>query len=168
MTTRDLDCVIDRFSERLQSAGLLVASIDSAPWIDSLEQRLPKRLPRSFISLVKRYAFRPFEWGPVSFFGNSSGNQESDFPAAVLHDSVMWNTALSAGFIYFAHPAGGSYDAICFDTRASRGNSESRIVRLDHESILTKEKIDIREEIASSFVALVELLLASGSEPIAD
>jgi hypothetical protein len=66
-----------------------------------------------------------------------------------------------AGFIRFAQSAGGNYDAVCFDARAPQRNREFRIVRLDHESILIKQQIDVREEIAPSFVALVESLLAS-------
>jgi hypothetical protein len=165
---RAIDSIIDEFAVRLESAGIVIAPIDGARWIDTLEQGLPKRLPPSFSSLVRRYTFAPFEWGPLFFFGNSKAQHEHDLPAAVLRDRAMWNTTLRAGFIRFAQSAGGNYDAVCFDARAPQRNREFRIVRLDHESILIKQQIDVREEIAPSFVALVESLLASRSVPVAD
>jgi len=135
---RATDSIIDKFAMRLESAGILIAPVDSAPWIDILEQDLPKRLPPSFGSLVRRYTFAPFEWGPLFFLGNANTKHERDFRASVLRDPVMWNTTLRAGFIQFAQPAGGNYDAICIDVRESQRNREFRIGRLDHESILIK------------------------------
>ncbi|HEY7689073.1 MAG TPA: hypothetical protein VH835_10285 [Dongiaceae bacterium] len=124
-----------------------------------------RRLPYSFGSLVRRYAFIPFEWGPLSFLGNSGTDDEHDFPAAVLDDRLMWKSMLDAGFVQFARPAGGSYDAICFDARSPQHNGEFSILRLDHESVLGKQRIGISKKIAQSFLALVESLLASGGEP---
>src|SRR5262245_61860835 len=95
------DSLIEQFAARLDRAGLLIGKIERAPWIDIFEQRVPKRLPRSFGAFVRRYAFLPF-------------------------------------------------------------------VRLDHESILIRTRIDIHKQVARSFVALVEDLLAGDSEPMAD
>lgn len=162
------DRVIENFATRLERAGILIASIDSAPWIDALEQQLPKRLPPSFGSLVRRYAYAPFEWGLLRFFGNFGTGDEQDFPAVVLRDRLMWNTMLDSGFVQFAQPASANYDAICFDMRATQRNREFPILRLDHESILIKQRIKICGEIAASFLAHVESLLAGGSEPIPD
>ena len=165
---READRVVDRFADRLKRGGILIASIHSAPWIDALEKQLPKRLPPSFSSLVKRYAYVPFEWGPLHFFGNSATGDEQDFPAIVLRDRLLWSTMLNSGFVQFAQPAGVNHDAICFDMRASQRNREFPIVRLDHESILIKQRIKICGEIAPSFFALVETFVEGGSEPIAD
>jgi hypothetical protein len=162
------DSLIDELATRLDRAGLLIGRIDSAPWIDAFEQRLPRRLPRSFGSLIRRYAFAPFEWGPLFIFGNSGKDDERDFSVAVLRDSGMWDTMLNAGFVQFARPRGGSYDAICFDMRDAARNREYPILRLDHESVLIKPRIHILEQIARSFVVLIEDLLASDSEPVAD
>jgi len=162
------DRLIEQFAARLDRAGLLIGKIDRAPWIDVFEQQLPKRLPRSFGAFLRRYAFVPFEWGPLFFFGNSGADDERDFSVAVLRDSAMWNAMLGAGFVQFARPRGLSYDAVCFDIAESARNREWPIVRLDHESILVRTRIEIREQVARSFVALIEDLLASSSEPIAD
>ena len=162
------DSLIDEFAAHLDRAGLLIGKIDRAPWVDTFEHRLPKRLPRSFGSLVRRYAFVPFEWGPLVFFGNSGADDESDFSLAVLQDFAVWNATLGAGFVQFARPRDLSYDTICFDIRGSAQNREWPIVRLDHESILIRTRTDISEQVARSFVALIEDLLVSGSEPVAD
>src|SRR5206468_3135956 len=50
------DELIERFAARLQIADILIGRIDGAPWIDEFESRLPRRLPPSFASLMRRYA----------------------------------------------------------------------------------------------------------------
>ena len=62
--------IIDQFAARLDEAGLLLGRISQATRIEEFERMLGRRLPKSFRHLVTNYAFRPFEWGPVSFFGN--------------------------------------------------------------------------------------------------
>ena len=137
------DRLIEKFAERLQSAAILIGRIDGAPWIDEFESHLPRRLPPSFASLVRRYTFRPFEWGPIRFFGNSGSDHENDLTVCAVRDGAIARATGGAGLIHFARPARLSYDPICFDTRIRRKSREFPIVRLDHEAILINSRIDV-------------------------
>ena len=126
---------------------------------------LERRLPKSFRHLVTNYAFRPFEWGPVSLFGNSETYDAFSLHIAPMRDDVIWQTTRSAGFVHFGRPEAANYDPICFAPAAS--DRESPIVQLDHEAILIERRIKVAREIAPSFVALAERLTSDGSNPIA-
>jgi hypothetical protein len=159
------DELIDKFAARLQIAGLLVGRIDDAPWIDAFETRLGRRLPPSFSSLMHRYAFLPFEWDAVRFLGNSGAHDEGDLVVAAARDSALWQATTKARFIQFARSPGVNYDPVCFDTTVRRKDRESPIVRLDHETILIKDRVVVVEQLAPSFAALLESLLANGRHP---
>lgn len=157
--------LIDRLADRLKSAELLIGSIEQAPRIEEFERMLERRLPASFRHLVAKYTFRPFEWGPIIFFGNSETYEPFDLHSAAVRDQAIWQATRQAGFIHFGRPSSGSYDPICFGP--SRAGREPRIVQLDHEAILIKDRIEVVKEIAPSFVALAERLMSDGSKPIA-
>jgi len=159
------DELLDRFADRLQIAGLLIGRIDDAPWIDAFETYLGRRLPPSFGALMRRYAFVPFEWGPVRVFGNSGADDKGDLIVAAVRDSAIWQATTKAGFIQFATSSGVNYDPVCLDTTIRRKNRESPIVRLDHEALLIKDRVVIVEQLAPSFAALLESLLADGRHP---
>ena len=156
--------LIDRFAERLDAADLLIGSINNAARIEEFEAILERRLPASFRDLVTRYAFRPFEWGPISFFGNSETYELFSLHIAAMRDRAIWETTRQAGFIYFGRPEQMNYDPICFSP--SKGKREPPIVQLDHEEILINSRIKIVAEIAPSFVVLAERLISDGSNPI--
>jgi hypothetical protein len=102
----NLDPLIDAFAARLEAADILIDRIDAAPWIDVLETELAHRLPPSFGSLVRRYAYTPFQWGPVAFFGNLGTDDPDDLCTAIRRDSIMWRVIRAAGFLQFARPVG--------------------------------------------------------------
>jgi hypothetical protein len=143
--------VIDQFAASISQADNLIQRIDEAPWITELEQRLPKRLPASFRSLVTRYAFPPLRVGELSLFGNMGTDDVDELNVAIFRDQAIAECTLGAGYIQFARPATGSYDPICFDARRSVTNREFPIVRLDHEEILCHERIRVLETLADSF-----------------
>ena len=124
-----------------------------------------RRLPKSFRHLVTNYAFRPYWWGPISFFGNSETYDAFNLHIATMRDDMLWQVTRGAGFIYFGRPDVANYDPICFAPTAS--DRESPLVQLDHEAILIDRRIKVAREIAPSFVALAERLISDGSDPIA-
>jgi hypothetical protein len=50
--------LINQFVVIIDPVGGAFRRIESAPWIDTLEARLPKRLPTSYRSLVTRFVSR--------------------------------------------------------------------------------------------------------------
>jgi hypothetical protein len=155
--------VIDQFAERLKGAGLLIGPADRTPWINALEIDLGHRLPKTYGDFVRRYAFRPFEWEALLFFGNSETDDRLNLHVAVKADLAIWKATRRAKLLQFGRPATGSYDPICFDLRAS--HHEPTIVQLDHEAILIKDRIALVRQIAPGFIALAASLLASHNEP---
>ncbi|MDQ1590092.1 MAG: hypothetical protein QOG71_719 [Pyrinomonadaceae bacterium] len=155
--------VVDEFVRVIRAAGVPVAALDAAPWIEQFEQRLPARLPSSFRSLVTRYAFPAFTVGALDLFANT-GEGENDLARAVFRDKVLAEVTQSAGYIQFARPVDGSYDPICFDTRGRTGNREYTIIRLDHEAVLQHSRIVVSDTMAKSFFEFVKSVVGMKEE----
>lgn len=143
--------LIDQFVLKVDPSKVIFSKIESAPWIDVLESKLPRRLPSSFRSLLTRHAFAAFDVGALTLFGNTGLNQEDDLTELIFRDPVIAQAMLKNGYIQFARPETGSYDPICFDARRSAANREYEIVRLDHEQILCHDRIKVVEKVAESF-----------------
>jgi hypothetical protein len=143
--------LIDRLASSIAHAGHAIQPINDAPWITELEQRLPKRLPVSFRSLVTRYAFPPLEVGELLLFGNMGTDDVDEMSNAIFQDRIIAEGTMRAGYIQFARPATGNYDPICFDARRPVSNREFPIVRIDHEELLCRDRIRVSEKFAQSF-----------------
>jgi len=148
-----VDVVIDRFVERLTHEGWHFNTIVSATWIDSFEERLPAKLPRSFSSLVKRYSFASFQFGGINFFSNLGTDDEEDLVNAVFRDRHL-TAALANGFVQIGRPESGSYDLVRFNTHGRRA-AEYPLVVLDHEELLQYNKVRITKTVAQSLLELV-------------
>ena len=144
-----MDGIIDRFVARLSLEGTYFERILSAPWIESFEERLPEKLPRSFASLVKRYRFPSFVFGGVNFFSNLGTGGDEELVRAVFRDPCLAGT-LSSCFIQIGRPDTGSYDLVCFDARHRRGGEYPMVV-LDHEQLLQHNKVRLIKVVAQTF-----------------
>ena len=147
----DVHAIIDEFVTRADPSGHIFRRVESAPWVEALEAKLPRRFPASFRSLVTRYAFPPFDAGGLSFFANTGGDSPEELGAAIFNDRAIADATLKAGYMQFARPEGGGYDPICFDARRAASNREFPIARLDHEEILCRGRIHVAEKVAGSF-----------------
>ena len=148
----NVDELIDQFVERVNSPDSNFHRIDNAPWIVDLESRLPKRFPVSFRSLITRYSFSAFDAGALSFFSNLGDDSDEELNVAIFKDRIIADATLKAGYIQCGRPVGGSYDPICFNANDSSKNREFPIVRLDHEEILCRDRIQIVGRLADSFI----------------
>lgn len=147
----NVDDLVDRFVTDLGRRGTRVERIQSAPWISALENRLSRRFPASYASLITRYRFPPFELGGVGFFGNTGDASEEDLAVAIFVDAGISTPALAAGLLQVGRPAGGSYDPVCFDTRGRKSHRECPIVQVDHEVLLQSQRIVVKDTLAESF-----------------
>jgi hypothetical protein len=123
-------------------------------WVEKLEQKISKPLPRSYKSLISRCIFPCFEVGPVSFLGNTPEGlvfKLDELRTGIFEDKISSGFLLRNSYIQFAHPSGGGYDPICFDADRTAKKNECPIVQVDHEGILIKSRIIIVERIAPSF-----------------
>ena len=150
----NVNAIIDAFVAHVDPSGEIFRRVGSAPWIEPLESKLPRRLPASFRSLVTRYTFPAFDAGGLSFFSNTGGETHEELGVAIFKDEALAEAALGAGYIQFARPDGGSYDPVCFDARRGVSNREYPIVCLDHEDILCRGGVRGLRVVAASFYRL--------------
>jgi len=147
--------LVDEFVKLVDPAGTLFRHIERAPWIDPIENLLPKRFPVSYHSLITRYAFPMFDVAGILFFANTGDQSFDELAVAIFNDRHIAEVTHANGFIQFARPGDGSYDPICFDARRSANNREYPIVRLNHENILCRNEIGSPKNIAASFYRFV-------------
>jgi hypothetical protein len=150
------DKLIDSFTSKLKSRGVHVRGVDNSALLEKLEAVLPKKLPQSFESLLKRYSFPPFDAGGITFFGWESDKSELFHVSPPARGSLS-ERLLPAGYVQIGRPDTGDFDAVCFDLNAARQNREYRIVRADHEEILCNSRVRIVGELWPSFSKFVEL-----------
>ena len=133
-----------------------ICESDCKEWVDPLMHKLPKRFPPSFYSLLSRYAFPAFEFSSIMLFANTGKNSYWELTNRIFLDQYMSTFLLNNGYIQFGNQYYGSYDPVCFDINRKR--SEHPIVLIDHAWINHRvtPKISIIDEIAASFIDLVE------------
>lgn len=109
-----------------------------------------------FHILISKYRYSYFEAGPIMFFANTGENVFYELSRRVFTDKHMSRFLLQKGYLQFGQAAVGNYDPICFAPRNLKEKRESRIVELDHEEILIKNRIKITAEVASSIDEFME------------
>ena len=113
------------------------------------------KYPRVFQEFVERHAFVAFEVGGIRVYGNVQG--EEDSLEDLMEDKILTRDLVNAGFLPFGRPSTGSYDRVCFDTRAThRPMHDAPVVLMDHESILSKNRIPKPKWIADGLIDLVQ------------
>jgi hypothetical protein len=133
----------------------ILASGDN-PWVRLLEEKLPRRYPPAFNTLISRYRFCDFEVGPIMFFANTGEKVFHELGNRVFADKHMSPFLMQNGYLQFGQAAGGHYDPMCFAPRGLKDKRESRIVRLDHEEILINNRIRVMAEISPSIENFME------------
>lgn len=78
----------------------------------------------------------------------------------VSYDRQLWKYLLPAGYIPFGKGPDLDYDQVCFELKSRQKNGDCRIVKIDHEEILCRDRVKVVAEIAPSFRALVENTIA--------
>jgi hypothetical protein len=150
--------LIERFAATLRERGVPIRQEDNTRRLQCLEEKLPKRLPQSFESLLARYSFPAFDVAGITLFAWESDSnpyaQEASAPAGSLSELLI-----PAGYVQIGRPDTGDFDAICFDLNEQRQNREFRIVQVDHEQILCNWRVRVSDERWPSFIKLMESVL---------
>jgi hypothetical protein len=157
------DKLIEAFASKLRFLGVPIREDENKARLDLLEEKLPKRLPQSFASLLSRYSFPSFDVAGISLFAWKSDSsiyiEEASAPKGSLSELLI-----PAGYVQIGRPDTGSFDAVCFDLNEQPQNRECRIVNVDHEEILCNWRVRVSVQMWPSFVKLVEGVLSS-AEP---
>ena len=152
---------LDEVPEELRTLGAeygmfhwQIRRATSNPWVETLVQQLPQRLPKPYRSLVDRYRFCNFEVGPLMFFANTGCELFYEWSRKVFKDKALFPTLHKHGYLQFGHPHETNYDPVCFDMQR-RNRHDAPIVQMDHEDILIRSRIRVVQEIAPSFVSFM-------------
>lgn len=152
---RKIDKIVDQFAQKLSENGIAIEPYGEIDWIDEIIRKLPAKYSPTFMSLISRYIFDDFEIDNLWFFANRGDQDWYELSQAIFRDSIIFKFTSSKGFLHFARSADGSYDPVCFDIR-NRKKREYPVVRLDHESILMSQKIEIVDLPQPSVLELME------------
>jgi hypothetical protein len=154
------DHLIDRFAAMLKAHGVPIRAEDNVLRLRALEEKLPKRLPQSFESLLSRYSFPSFEVLDICLFGWDSESNAYIVQASAFENSLS-ELLIPAGYVQIGRPDLINFDAICFDINPDPQNREYRLVQVDHEDILINFKVRVTGELWPSFAKFVESALSS-------
>jgi hypothetical protein len=127
-----------------------IKRISPNPWVQELAQKLPKRFPAPYLSLIERYRFCEFEIGSVMFLANTGQPLFQELSRKTFSDAGLYPTMHKNGFLQFGMTYTGDYDPMCFDMKQEH-RGDAPIVRLDHEEILINDRIRVVEKVAPSF-----------------
>jgi hypothetical protein len=152
LRTAELVEIPDMFAWRIQPS-------EKNEWVPALEALLPYPLPALYRALISGYRFAEFELGPVMFLANTGKDVYQELSRCIFADKGLYPTLLGDGFIQFGKQAGGGYDPVCFAMKRSKQN-DAPIVQIDHEDVLMRNRIRVVAEIAPSFRAFVERVIA--------
>jgi hypothetical protein len=97
------------------------------------------KYPRVFQEFTEQHAFVAFDIGGVRVYSNLQG--EEDNVEGLLADRILTRGLVDAGFLPFGRPVTGSYDRICFDVRGLQYSEDAPVVWVDHEAILSKDRV---------------------------
>jgi hypothetical protein len=99
----------------------------------------PIKYPKMFQSFLEKHLFSEFDIGPITIFSNIRGEDHNLL--GLLEDANLIPPLIEAGFLPFGRPSTGDYDPICFDARGLEDPIDAPVVQIDHESILSRNKI---------------------------
>ena len=122
-------------------------------WLAKLEESFGHTLPATFRELVAHFNFPEFVVSGITVFSNLNNGSHSDITVAPFADGVIFSWLKSHRFVQFGRLDTGSYDPVCFDL--SERKRDPVVVVLNHEDILLQRKFVRLDQIALSFIDLV-------------
>jgi len=130
--------------------------------ITLLEAHLPLPFPASYRSLVTRYAFPCFDFGPMNLDANTQEETRRDIAVFHREHEDIARYLMHYRLIRIGDLVDGSHSLVCFDAHACAPGEEPPLVRLSLEApgdVSTPPEIS---PIASSFPTLLASLLSGG------
>lgn len=123
--------------------------------LDDLNGQLPGRLPHLFEKLLLNWRWAEVDVGVCTLYANPPGDDLGGWLAQVRAGHDLWNELAARGFVRFGRGPESDYDPVCFDLNRRRG-ADCPVVRLDHEAILCRSKVEILAELAPNFRTFIE------------
>ncbi len=117
--------------------------------------------PPLYEKLILSFRWAEVELDCYTLIANETGKDLLPLFSALLNDRGLYDTLLPNGYFQFAKGPDAAYDPVCFDFRNRQKNGDCRIVRIDHEEILCRGRIEVVEELAPNFRTLVLTTISS-------
>ena len=130
--------------------------------LDSFYAQIPSRYPRLFEYLFCFYSWEEVVLGGVELAANLPAADLSGLAASVRYDRHLWEFLVPRGYLIFGRMSAGRYDPCAFDMNRRRA-SDAPLVRIDHEEVLSFERLGHLSPIASSFKAFLDEILGTAN-----
>lgn len=111
--------------------------------------------PRLYLELVEHHSFVAFDIGGVRIHSNLRGKEEN--LEELWADKILTHALCEAGFSPFGRPSAGNYDRVCFDMRRRGGPVDAPVVVMDHEAILSHNRIPKPRPMTGGLMQLFDL-----------
>ena len=127
--------------------------------LEALYSGTSLRFPEAFEALCLSHSWEEAEVGEVDLADNPAADDLAGFARAVRYDRIIWDFLVTQGYLILGRMAGGRYDPCALNLRGAREN-RGAIVRVDHEEILSFERLGRATVIAPSIDALLKEALS--------
>ncbi len=154
--------MLERYATALASCGVhrLEAARDRA-CLAEFYRDVPIRYPASFEALCLSYWWTEAELGEVELAANPAGSDLQGLAESVRYDPYLWPFLATHGYLIIGRMSGGRYDPCAFDMNRQK-QQDAPLVRVDHEEILSFERLGRPSGLAASFEALLDESLEGG------
>ncbi len=136
----------------------MIQHISFAPWVESVQARLPFRIPGRFLRFINAYEFIDFSFPDLRLYNNTGAEDRWSWPVALFCDETIFAVTTRYRFLPIGQPDEANYDRICLDLNRLK-NGDCPVVQLDHEEILINERIKIVSDRFATFEALEQKIL---------
>jgi hypothetical protein len=126
-----------------------------ASQLDFLLAKLPARLPPLFEQLILSYRWAEVDLRGFRLLPNPPGPGLNGLLAEMSRDPAFWKSLPEAGYIQFGRGPDMDYDPVCFDIRSRTKGKDYKIVKIDHEEVLCKNRVKVVAERAPTFERLM-------------
>ena len=126
-----------------------------ADCLETLYSGTSLRYPEAFEALCISHSWEHAEVAEVELADNPAASDLSVLAKSVRYDRILWEFLVSQGYLVIGRMSGGRYDPCALNLRGAKEN-RGAIVRVDHEDILSFERLGKPTVIAPSIEALLK------------
>jgi hypothetical protein len=117
--------------------------------------------PPLFENLVLSYRWLEVDLaGFVCLLANPPAADLTPLLRNITANRIAANVLLPLGFVQFGRQFGDGSDFVCFDTARRQPDGDCPVVQIEHESVLCGGRVVDSSQIADSFRALVNAVIA--------
>ena len=107
----------------------MIQRISSAPWVETVQARIPFRIPGRFLSFINAYEFVDLSFPDLLLYNNTDTEGRWSWPIALFCDKTIFAVTARHRFLPIGQPDEVKYDRICLDLNRLK-NGDCPVVRL--------------------------------------